>query len=80
MNYLSLLTHLGTILATVKATEAMVSEAITKKAPPTAATVKPWLESVEALFDTGIIVIPGISDADVSQGLKLIESQLYPSA
>lgn len=76
----SLLAHLSQIMALVHAVQEVFSFVAKNKAMPPQESMKKMLDAVEALLDSGVIQVPGVDDAKISEALKLIEAEMYPDA
>lgn len=78
MNVFSIIGHLNLILAFVNSVKDYIGKAVAAKAVPTASEAKPVFDALRALLDAGVIAIPGVSDQELSAGVKAIEDQICP--
>lgn len=75
MSFWILLRHTGTVISLIKAIGSIIGTVAEKKAPEKI-LIKQALDAVEELLDSGVIDIPNVDEAAVSEALKQIEAHL----
>ncbi len=76
MNILKLVAHLGSLLDFEKSFQAAVVSGIANKGMPDKDKIKALLDGLRGLLDSGIVDIPGVDDAMISEAIKTIEDKL----
>lgn len=72
---MKILFNLGLIIRTMKSLQGIVTTVISEK-KISKESAKSFLKVIEGLLDSGVIDIPGVDEAAVSQALKDVEASL----
>lgn len=77
-NIFAIISHLGVIVSFISSWKAYIEKAAKDKQLPvgSAPETKAIFESLRAVLDAGIIVIPGVDDAAISNAVKMIEDKV----